>query len=65
MFRTSLPFLIADRPALFLLVFDAAPFQPGKHYPISVWGPIILGTIAGCGGLFLPLDKGLKASYYE
>lgn len=37
-------------------------WQAGKHYPIALWGPILLGTIAGCGGLFLPLDKGLKAS---
>lgn len=35
--------------------------QAGKHYPIPLWGPILLGTIAGCGGLFLPLDKGLQA----
>ncbi|CAM9740811.1 unnamed protein product, partial [Chrysoparadoxa australica] len=31
----------------------------GKYYPIPVWGPIVLGTIAGCGGMFLPFDKGL------
>jgi hypothetical protein len=31
----------------------------GPYYPIPVWGPILLGTIAGCGGLFLPFDKGL------
>lgn len=36
--------------------------QAGKHYPIALWGPILLGTIGGCGGLFLPLDKGLQAS---
>lgn len=40
--------------------------QPGKHYPIALWGPILLGTVGGCGGLFLPLDKGLKVTgkYY-
>jgi TRIC channel len=35
--------------------------KPTKYYPIPVWGPILLGTIAGCGGLFLPLDKGLAS----
>lgn len=34
--------------------------QASKYYPIPLWGPILLGTIAGCGGLFLPLDKGLR-----
>ncbi|CAN0498754.1 unnamed protein product, partial [Phaeothamnion confervicola] len=31
--------------------------QAGPYYPIPVFGPILLGTIAGCGGMFLPLDK--------
>ncbi len=26
-----------------------------------LWGPVLLGTIAGCGGLFLPFDRGLSA----
>ncbi|CAM9633065.1 unnamed protein product [Choristocarpus tenellus] len=31
-----------------------------KYYPIPLWGPILLGTIGACGGMFLPLDKGLQ-----
>ncbi len=34
--------------------------SPGPH-GTPLWGPILLGTIAGCGGLFLPFDKGLSA----
>ena len=44
------------------LPFVGFACQPGKHYPIALWGPILLGTIGGCGGLFLPLDRGLQAS---
>ncbi len=33
----------------------------GPHYPIPLWGPVLIGTISGCGGLFLPLDRGLSA----
>lgn len=30
-----------------------------SDFDFSVFGPIFAGTIAGCGGAFLPLDKGL------
>jgi hypothetical protein len=30
-----------------------------SEFDIAVFGPIFCGTIAGCGGAFLPLDKGL------
>ena len=30
-----------------------------SDFSFSVFGPIFAGTIAGCGGAFLPLDKGL------
>lgn len=33
--------------------------SPSKYYNIPITGPIITGTITGCGGLFLPFDKGL------
>ncbi|KAG5185252.1 hypothetical protein JKP88DRAFT_43532 [Tribonema minus] len=33
----------------------------GKYYPIPFWGPVLLGTIAGCAGMFLPFDKGLAS----
>eukprot|EP00612_Vaucheria_litorea_P001096 CAMPEP_0171460938 /NCGR_PEP_ID=MMETSP0945-20130129/5604_1 /TAXON_ID=109269 /ORGANISM="Vaucheria litorea, Strain CCMP2940" /LENGTH=138 /DNA_ID=CAMNT_0011987221 /DNA_START=404 /DNA_END=820 /DNA_ORIENTATION=- len=33
----------------------------GKFYPIPFWGPIVVGTLLGCGGMFLPFDKGLKS----
>ncbi|CAM9281717.1 unnamed protein product [Pylaiella littoralis] len=45
-----------------IVVLSNSILKPGKHYPIALWGPILLGTVAGCGGLFMPLDKGLKAS---
>ncbi len=32
----------------------------GQYGP-PLWGPVLLGTISGCGGLFLPFDKGLSA----
>eukprot|EP01084_Bolivina_argentea_P260222 439384_1 len=32
----------------------------GQYAP-PLWGPVLLGTISGCGGLFLPFDKGLSA----
>ncbi len=32
----------------------------GQHDP-PIWGPVILGTIAGSGGLFLPFDRGLSS----
>lgn len=43
-----------------VVVLSNSILKAGKHYPIPLWGPILLGTIAGCGGLFLPLDKGLQ-----
>lgn len=30
------------------------------QFSFPVFGPIICGTIAGCGGMFLPFDKGLS-----
>lgn len=32
-----------------------------SEFNIAVFGPIFCGTIGGCGGAFLPLDKGLSA----
>jgi hypothetical protein len=32
-----------------------------SDFSFPVFGPIICGGIAGCGGLFLPLDRGLDA----
>ena len=34
---------------------------PSDFESMAVFGPIICGGIAGCGGAFLPFDKGLKA----
>jgi len=31
------------------------------QFSVPVFGPIVCGTIAGCGGMFLPFDKGLGA----
>lgn len=32
-----------------------------SDFEMAVFGPIMCGGIAGCGGAFLPFDKGLKA----
>jgi hypothetical protein len=32
---------------------------PASEFDFAIFGPIICGTIAGCGGAFLPLNKGL------
>ncbi|KAJ1398001.1 hypothetical protein B484DRAFT_458599, partial [Ochromonadaceae sp. CCMP2298] len=34
---------------------------PGPFYPTPLFGPILAGTLASCGGAFLPFDKGLSA----
>jgi hypothetical protein len=33
---------------------------PASDFSIPIFGPIFCGTIAGCGGAFLPLSKGLE-----
>lgn len=37
----------------------AASTIAASQFSFPVFGPIICGTIGGCGGAFLPLDKGL------
>lgn len=32
---------------------------PASQFSFPIFGPIVCGAIAGCGGQFLPLDKGL------
>jgi hypothetical protein len=32
-----------------------------SDFSMAVFGPIMCGGVAGCGGAFLPFDKGLKA----
>lgn len=32
---------------------------PASEFSVPVFGPIFCGTIAGCGYMFLPLDKGI------
>jgi hypothetical protein len=32
---------------------------PPSEFDFALFGPIFCGTIAGCGGAFLPLNKGL------
>ena len=34
---------------------------PSDFESMAVFGPIMCGGVAGCGGAFLPFDKGLKA----
>ena len=33
---------------------------PSSEFAFPLFGPIFCGTIAGCGGAFLPLNKGLE-----
>ena len=37
----------------------AAAIAPSEFEDFALFGPIFCGTIAGCGGAFLPMDKGL------
>lgn len=41
----------------------ATTLTPGPYYPIPFVGPILVGTVLGCGGLFLPADKGLSSIF--
>jgi hypothetical protein len=34
---------------------------PPSEFPVPIFGPIICGTIAGCGAAFVPFNKGLDA----
>lgn len=38
----------------------AAAAIPATNFSFPLFGPIFCGTIAGCGGAFLPFDKGLS-----
>ena len=37
----------------------ASILAPGPYYPIALIGPILIGTLTGSLGAFLPFDKGL------
>lgn len=41
------------------LTYLAASKIPPSTFSIAIFGPIICGTIGGCGGAFLPFSKGL------
>jgi hypothetical protein len=41
------------------LTTAAAKVIPASDFAIPLFGPIFCGAIAGCGGAFLPLNKGL------
>jgi len=41
------------------LTLAAGSKIPASIFPFPVFGPIACGAIAGCGGAFLPLNKGL------
>lgn len=38
----------------------AAAAIPPSEFSFPLFGPIFCGAIAGCGGVFLPLNKGLE-----
>ena len=41
------------------LTAAAGAALPASDFSIPIFGPIFCGTIGGCGGAFLPLNKGL------
>ena len=41
------------------LTLAAAAAIPASEFGFPVFGPIFCGSIGGCGGAFLPLNKGL------
>lgn len=43
-----------------LFVGLAASTIPASQFSFPVFGPIVCGTIGGCGGMFLPFNKGLS-----
>lgn len=46
---------------VFKLTTAAATMIPASTFLIPIFGPIFCGGIGGCGGAFLPMDKGLSA----
>lgn len=42
------------------LTTAAAAAIPASEFGFPFFGPIFCGSIAGCGGAFLPFDKGLS-----
>ena len=42
-----------------LIKAAAAAIPPSEFKDLALFGPIFCGTIAGCGGAFLPMNKGL------
>jgi len=44
---------------VFKLTTAAAAAIPASDFSFAVFGPIFCGGIAGCGGAFLPMSKGL------
>ena len=42
------------------LTYAAGNAIPPSEFSFAVFGPIMCGTIAGCGGAFLPFNKGLS-----
>ena len=43
-----------------ITVLATTLLSPGPYYPIPAIGPVVIGTLAGCLGMFLPADKGLS-----
>jgi hypothetical protein len=60
-FKTAIIVLYeAMRAAVVVKLTAAAGIAiPPSDFSFAVFGPIFCGTIAGCGGAFLPLNKGL------
>ena len=60
-FKTAMIVLFECQRAsvVFKLTTAAAAAIPASDFSFAVFGPIFCGGIAGCGGAFLPMSKGL------
>ena len=61
LFKASIIVLYETTRAYLVVALTSAAAEaiPASTFSFPVFGPIICGTIAGCGGAFLPMNKGL------
>jgi hypothetical protein len=60
-FKTAMIILYECLRAAVVVKFTALAGKviPASDFDIAIFGPIFCGTIGGCGGAFLPFNKGL------
>jgi hypothetical protein len=61
LFKISIMFMYECMRASVVVKLTAAAGKAiaPSDFEIAIFGPIFCGTVAGCGGAFLPLNKGL------